>query len=385
MRTRVWAALLATVVACAALAGCTQPSSGSGAAVLFPGGPDDAWGASAEALRAELARDGHPIEVRFAGDDIPTQLRQLQEALAAAPAAIVVAPVDTTALAAELALHDDPEVTLISYERLVMDAPELDVVAGFDHREAGRLQARALLEALGVTDAAGPPQAGLAVELLAGSSDDPAARELHAGLLEVLRPFLATGVLVVPSERVAFEQAAILRGSPETAAARVRELGEEGVELAAVLAASDAMTAAAAEVLREQGARIAPPSDVTPPEPTGLPEPTSSPSPDQSAQPDQPAQPASPEQPERVVVLIGSGASLSGVEAVRDGTRTATVYRDPQRLARAVANMVREILRGSAPTVTRGAVSDNGAAEIPTRLVEPQLVATEEKARALLP
>src|SRR5690606_23589074 len=104
-RRRAAAAVLVGAV-CVALVACTPAPSGPGVAVLFPGGPDDAWGASADVIRAELARDGHAVEVRHAGDDIPTQLGQLQDAFAAAPAAIVVAPVDVTALAAELVVHD---------------------------------------------------------------------------------------------------------------------------------------------------------------------------------------------------------------------------------------------------------------------------------------
>lgn len=366
-RVRRRARLAVVALLGALLIGCTPGPSGAGVVVLFPGGPDDAWGASAEVLRGELAREGRSITVRFAGDDIPTQLRQLQEALAAEPAAVVVAPVDTTALAAELVEHDELQTTLISYERLVLDTPEIDVVAGFDHRQAGRLQARALLAALGLSDAAPAPGPPRAVELLAGSGDDPAARASHEGALEVLRPHLDSGALAVPSERVEFEQAAILRGDAGVAAGRVAELLAEGVELAAVLAPSDAMSTAVAEAIVAHGSRIALPLGAAAPD----------------AEPA--ADPEAESEPPPAVVLVGGGTTHAGLEAVRDGTRTATVYRDPQRLARAVANMVREILRGSAPTVTRGALSDNGAAEIPTRLVEPLLVATQERARTLLP
>lgn len=363
-RMRGAAALLAVASACLGLGACAPAPDGAGVEVLFPGAPDDAWGASAEVLRTELARDGHAVELRFAGDDIPTQLRQVQEALDRSPAVIVVAPVDVTALAAELAVHDDPEIVLISYERLVLDAPEVDVFAGFDHRECGRLQARALLAGLGLTDAVADARSGHAVELLAGSGDDPAALDTHAGALEVLTPFLDTGALVVPSGRVAFAQASILRGDPAIAADRIAELHDEGALLAGVIAPSDAMSTSVAEVIVERGGAVAPPAGALP----------------GGGAPAEPEPPSAPP-----VVLVGGGASLAGVEAVLDGTRTATVYRDPARLARAVANMVREILRGSAPTVTRGALSDNGAAEVPTRLVGPLRVATREDARALLP
>ena len=46
--------------------------------------------------------------------------------------------------------------------------------------------------------------------------------------------------------------------------------------------------------------------------------------------------------------------------------------------------MVREVVKGSAPTVTRGATTDNGVREVPTRLIEPLLVVTREDAAALI-
>lgn len=339
---RLLAALAAGCLACAAIAGCTPQPEGPPVAVLFPGSADDDWGASAEVLRQELAADGYAVEVRFAGDDIPAQLEQLRSALDARPAAVVIAAVDTTSIAAVLgeADADADTVSVIAYDDLVLDSDRVDYFATFDHRAAGRAQGRALVDGLGLD--ADPTAGPFAVELLAGSADDRGAQDAFAGALEVLRPYFDAGRLTAPSGRIDFEQAAILRGSPTTAAARVAELVDDGVPLAGVLSPSDAMTAAIRAELDERGE----------------------------------AAPA--------IVLTGGGATLDGVRAVRDGTQTATVYEDPRALARAVASMVREVVRGTAPTVTRGATTDNGIREVPTLLLEPQPVTTPDEAERLL-
>ncbi|TPW65048.1 substrate-binding domain-containing protein, partial [Schumannella sp. 10F1B-5-1] len=98
------------------LAACTPPPSGPPVVVLFPGQPDDDWGASAQVLRDELEGDGYAVEVRFAGDDIPRQLEQLREVLSAAPAAVVIAPVDPTSISAVLADAAPDEAAIISYD-----------------------------------------------------------------------------------------------------------------------------------------------------------------------------------------------------------------------------------------------------------------------------
>ncbi|GMA90249.1 hypothetical protein GCM10025869_07780 [Homoserinibacter gongjuensis] len=230
-------------------------------AVLFPGDRDNAWGASAEVLRQELADDGYAVEVRFAGDDIPTQLEQLRDVLEAAPVAVVIAPVDATAIAAVLDEEAAPEVAVIAYDELIVDSQQVDYFATFDHRAAGRLRAEAFVEALGLDAPADAVPDAVPVELLAGSGDDRGARDAFAGALETLQPYLDSGRLVVPSGRIALEQTAVLRGDPATAAERIAELLDEGVPLAGVLSPSDAMSAAIAELLLENGRGIVPAGD----------------------------------------------------------------------------------------------------------------------------
>lgn len=390
-------ALLAGTLACAGLAACAPAPTGPPVAVLFPGAPDDDWGAGAEVLRQELAADGYAVEVRFAGDDIPRQLEQLGEVLAAAPAAVVLAPVDATAIAAELTAENTEGVSIIAYDELILDSDQVDSFATFDHRASGRLQAEALVDALGLVD---DPDAGpFAVELLAGSGDDRSAQDAFAGALEVLGPYLDAGRLTVPSGRTDLEQAAILRGDPATAAERVAELLDAGVELAGVLSPSDAMSAAVARVLEDAGIPVLEPGSrwtaaPVPPAPApDAPDATASPTPpppDATTPPNTDAVPdaadATPPPAEpgpAPVVLTGGGSTLAGARAVADGTQTSTVYEDPRALARAVASMVREVVRGTPPTVTEGATTDNGIREVPTLLLEPQLVATVEDATAL--
>jgi putative multiple sugar transport system substrate-binding protein len=385
-------------LACAALAGCTPAPSGPPVAVLFPGDRDNAWGASAEVLRQELADDGYAVEVRFAGDDIPTQLEQLRDVLEAAPVAVVIAPVDATAIAAVLDEEAAPEVAVIAYDELIVDSQQVDYFATFDHRAAGRLRAEAFVQALGLDAPADAAPDAVPVELLAGSGDDRGARDAFAGALETLQPYLDAGRLVVPSGRVTLEQAAVLRGDPATAAERIAELLDEGVPLAGVLSPSDAMSAAIAELLVENGQGVVPAGDIwsaTPLPPEGEPivPPATPPPPDATIPPHTDAQPdaeggaehdADAETERASVVLTGGGSSLRGARAMRDGTQTSTVYEDPRELARVVASMVREVVEGSAPTVTRGATIDNGIREVPTRLLDPLLVISREDAGALL-
>lgn len=380
---RVAAVVVALSLGGGVLAACTPAPSGPPVAVLFPGAADDAWGSGAEVLRSELARDGYAVEVRFAGDDIPLQLDQLHAVLEAQPAAVVIAPVDATAVAAVLDDEAPDGVAVIAYDELVVNSAEVDYFATFDHRAAGRMRAEALVQRL-TLDAPGP---ALALELMAGSGDERGAREAFAGSLEVLQPYLDAGRVTVPSGRVTLERAAITRGDPAVAADRVAAVLADGTVLAGVLCPSDEMAAAVAGVLADAGLAVA--ADV--PAPVGGAAPSGTPSPDPSTSaapgsgtPGPEAVPSAPEPPAASVVLTGGGQSLAGARAVQAGELTATVFEDPRELARVVASMVREVVRHEVPTVTAGATVDNGLREVPTRMVQPRRVDSLAAAAELL-
>lgn len=383
-RTRARAlGVAASGVLALALVSCTPTPAGPPVVVLFPGSASGIWGTSATVLRGELESDGYAVEVRHSGDDIPAQLLQLRDAFEAEPTAIVIAPIEATALAAELARSDDPDVAIISYDRLIRDAPEVDYFATFDHAQTGRLQAQSLLDALALAER--DPELGPAhIELIAGSGDDPAAQAAFAGAMEVLQPLIDARTIAVPSERTSLDQTAVLRGSPATAANRVGALLEGGIALDGILSPHDAMSAAIAERIAEfdcavvalGGSALEPTPDPTA-APTAASTPDATPDPDPSTgtdtDADADADAATQADPCRVV-LTGGGTSRAGARAMLAGQQSSAVFEDPRELARVVASMVSEVVRGIDPAVTHGAVTDNGAREVPTLLLEPVLL-----------
>ncbi|TPX01167.1 substrate-binding domain-containing protein, partial [Schumannella luteola] len=72
--------------------------------------------------------------------------------LSAAPAAVVIAPVDPTSISAVLADAAPDEAAIISYDDLILDSELVDYYATFDHRAAGRAEATSLVDALGLAD-----------------------------------------------------------------------------------------------------------------------------------------------------------------------------------------------------------------------------------------
>ena len=177
----------------------------------------------------------------------------------------------------------------------------------------------------------------------------------------------------------------MLRGAPATAADRVAVLLEDGHRLDGVLSPDDAMSAAIADVLEESGCEVVRAPDPAPETPEPSPTGEDAPSPEAGA----PGVEGEPEAADELadppcrVALTGGGTSRDGARAMLAGEQSAAVYEDPRELARIVAAMVSEVVRGIEPAVTLGAVTDNGARDVPTLLLEPVLL-DRESARRLV-
>jgi putative multiple sugar transport system substrate-binding protein len=353
--TRVRAALAALLLAGAVLTGCTPTNADEQlVVVILPGEAGDSWARGGEVLRDELQHDGFRVELHQAGDDIPTQLAQLDEAIEQNPAVLVVAPIDATSLTNRLDRAGEAGIPVIAFDRLPQDTSAVDYVVTYDRVLAGRQQAWALLAGLGLTTRLGTPLAEPAegpfsIELLAGSGDDPAAAARFQGAIEALSPYLTAGTLVVPSERVEFDQVAVLRAAPAEAAERVSALLADGIHVDGVLSPRDAMSRAVLKVLPATPTPVG--GDATEVRPT---------------------------------IVTGGGAQLASIIAILEGAQYSTVLEDPRSLGVATARLVRQLARGTTAVVTPESVIDNGAIGVPAIFIDPVAVDARNVERTII-
>jgi putative multiple sugar transport system substrate-binding protein len=330
MRSRL---ALALVVAVAGLSGCTGEPAAPAVAIALP---DDGgrWEDVAEILTESLTGAGYRVQLRTAGGDIPTQVRQVGELLDAAPSALIVAPLDASSLTPVLDAAS-PGTEVVSFATLVRDTGAVDGFVGFDAAVEGYLQAQDVVHGLGLdAGAAGP----FRIELFAGSVDDERAEPAYAAAMSVLQPYLTSGVLVVGSGETTLDQVTTLRGNAATAASRLTRILHETYAAGfpdAVLAPSDSIARGVAGVLLDAGAVAG----------EGFP------------------------------VVTGRGAELRSIVALLDGRQYSTVLEDPRLLAVEAANRVIDALgaTGVPPATDAPGASgvDNGARLVPASLVQP--------------
>lgn len=250
-----WTVLL-TLVLCLSgmltLAGCGggQDRRTSGlptriVAVLLPDS-SDIWYRNGRALQEALKKDGMSVDLHFsrtAGE----QVDHFRHAIGQKPLAIITGAVDGGALKDVLAEAAKQEIPVIAYDRLIMDSPHVSYFVGFDSKEIGRAQARAIERALRLKETPGSDN----IELFAGDPKDHNSHLFFEGAMEILKPYIEKKRLVVPSGETDFHNAATTDWSAQNAKARMGRIllsaYANGRELGAVLSPNDTL----AEGIRE--------------------------------------------------------------------------------------------------------------------------------------
>src|SRR5258708_7541369 len=91
----------------------------------------------------------------------------------------------------------DKGITVIAYDRLIRDTPNVDYYATFDNFQVGVLQAQSIEQGLKLKEGKGP----FNIELFGGSPDDNNAYFFYNGSMSVLQPYIDSGKLVVASHQ----------------------------------------------------------------------------------------------------------------------------------------------------------------------------------------
>src|SRR5258708_11308184 len=111
-------------------------------------------------------------------------------------------------------------MTVIAYDRLIRDTPNVDYYATFDNFQVGVLQEQSIEQGVKLKEGKGP----LNIELFGGSPEDNSAYCFYNGSMSVLQPYIDSGKLVVVSKQMGMDKVSTLRWDGATAQARMDNL-----------------------------------------------------------------------------------------------------------------------------------------------------------------
>lgn len=334
-----------------ALAAPAQALAAFKVGIMMPTQNEDRWNDEGKKLRDAVAAEGLEPDLYFGGDDdIPIQQRQIPRLVNDGKNAIVIAPIDGDALTDQLAEAKSKGVPVISYDRLIMNSDAVTYYATFDNKKAGVIQGQAIERALDLANAS--PDSPKTIEFFAGSERDNNSKFFWDGMLEVLQPYLDSGVLTCPSGQVKMHDCAIDKWSDDIAMKRMDSLitkqgykpdGTGKQHLDAIYSSADVLTDGILVALKNHGYKAG-----------------------------------------KMPVITGQDAKPETLKEILDGEVTMTVFKDADLLVDRVAKMVKSLSEGKEVEINDTKTYDNGTGPVKTYQCEPVEINKDNLKKLLL-
>jgi len=323
------AAVAMIASACASEDGGSDGSgSGKKVGISMPTKTSERWILDGDNLKASFEDEGYEVSLQYANDVAADQVSQIETMVGQNVDVLVIAAIDNKSLSGVLAQAKGQDITVIAYDRLILDTPDVDYYASFDNTKVGTLQGTYIVETLDLANQAGP----FNIELFAGALTDNNTQYFFGGAWAVLEPFVTEGKLVVKSGQTTLEQIATENWDGAVAQERMDNIlsnfYNDGSKVDAVLSPYDGISRGIIASLEGNDYTTLP-------------------------------------------VVTGQDAEVESVKYIIEGKQSMTVYKDTRELAATTVDMVVAVLDGKDPEVNDTETYDNGDHVVPAYLLEP--------------
>ena len=340
MRKKLLSMVLTAFMVMSMLAGCGQDSGASNSAETSPGGKIGVampaqelqrWNQDGSNIQADLEAAGYEVDLRFASNDSATQSAQIEDMINSGCELLVIAAVDGDSLGSVLGLAREKDIPVIAYDRLLMGSDAVSYYATFDNPAVGNMQGEFIIDQLDLDSAAGP----FTIEVFTGDPGDNNSRFFYNGAMNVLRPYIDEGKLVVKSGQAGFDAAATAGWSTEAAQTRMDAIisanYSDGTNLDVVLCASDSLSLGVENSLGNGYMGAWP-------------------------------------------LITGQDCDIANMKNMIDGKQSMNIFKDTRILASKTVEMVDAIMRGNEVPVNDTETYDNGKGVVPAYICEPVFV-----------
>ena len=219
MLKKILGTILCAAIACAALTGC----AGSGkkkVGISMPTKDLQRWNQDGDYMKQKFEAAGYEVDLQYAGNKSDTQLSQIENMINSGCKVLVIAAVEASSLGTALDKAAAKKIPVIAYDRLLMDNENVSYYATFDNYMVGTIQGQYVVDTLDLENAAGP----FNIEFTAGDPGDNNAGFFFNGAMDVLKPYIDSGKLVVVSGEKTFEKVATAEWSTANAQSRAENI-----------------------------------------------------------------------------------------------------------------------------------------------------------------
>lgn len=322
------AAAAATSAAAAATSAAAAAAGTGTVGVAMPTKDLQRWNQDGSNMKDQLEAAGYTVDLQYANNDVSTQVSQIENMVANGDQILVIASIDGSSLGTVLAEAKAKNIPVIAYDRLIMQTDAVSYYATFDNYKVGTIQGQYIEDQLGLKDGKGP----FNIEIFTGDPADNNAQFFYNGAMDVLKPYITSGKLVVKSGQTEFADVATANWSTETAQSRMENIissyYSDGTTLDAVLCSNDSTALGVENALSGAYNGTWP-------------------------------------------VITGQDCDMANVKNMIAGKQSMSVFKDTRELAKQVVKMVGQVLSGATVDVNNTKDYDNGTGVIPTYLCDP--------------
>ena len=292
------------------------------------------WNQDGNNMYGDFVKAGYTVDLQYAANDIATQISQIENMITGKCKVLVIAAIDGSSLSNVLATAKKKKIQVIAYDRLIMDTDAVSYYATFDNYKVGTLQGDYLVEKLGLKSrTASDP---VYMEFFTGDPGDNNINFFFGGAMDVLTPYLKSGVIVCPSGQTEKMKCAIEGWDTGKAQARMENLitsnkyGPKGAKLDAVYCSNDSTANGVTNALLSAGYTA-----------------------------------------ENFPVITGQDCDIVSMKNMLKGYQSMSIFKDTRTLAAQVVKMVEAIMAGTTVPVNDTKTYNNNVKVVPSFLCDP--------------
>jgi putative multiple sugar transport system substrate-binding protein len=178
------------------------------------------WNQDGANMQAELEAAGYKVDLQYASNDVQQQLSQVENMINNQVDVLVIAAIEGSSLGEALDMAKTAGIPVIAYDRLLMNSDAVSYYATFDNYMVGTVQGQYIIDELDLDNAEGP----FNLEITAGDPGDNNAMFFYNGAMDLLKPYIESGKLVIQSGQQEFEDVATAVWATETAQSRAENI-----------------------------------------------------------------------------------------------------------------------------------------------------------------
>jgi putative multiple sugar transport system substrate-binding protein len=309
------------------MAACAGAKNDKFVGISMPTQDLQRWNQDGANMKEKFEAAGFKVDLQYANNEVATQVSQIENLISAGVKVLVIAAIDGKTLTQVLASAKEAGITVIAYDRLIMDTDAVSYYCTFDNYMVGTIQGQYIKDQLKLDDGG-----KYNMEITSGDPADNNALYFYQGAMDVLQPYIDSGVITVVSKQMKFEEVATPAWNTETSQARMEAIlasfYADGTQLDACLCSNDSTAKGVTNALASSY--------------TG-----------------------------KYPIVTGQDCDIANTKDIIAGKQSMSIFKDTRTLAAQTVTMVSDILAGKTPEVNDTESYDNGTGIIPTYLCKP--------------